>query len=303
MIRALLLCLVLAAAPAQAQEAGFVSLLGRFDEVAQSTRGLPDAERVARFHAAMDPALPDFYKPSPERAQAVDKTILANLAAYPERRAAILAAGAGMQRAYASAGARFRGFFPDYRATTPVYVLHSLGRMDGGTRTIAGHTALIFGADVIARIHDASSLGPFLDHELFHTYHEPYFAECDAVWCGLWTEGLATYVAWRLNPDADDRALLLNSPAPIRGAVDARFAEAACLALAKIDATAEADRGGFFYGNAPFAGWPARMGYYLGMRVAEQVGKGASLVTLAKMPPAQVRPRIEAALREMGQCR
>jgi hypothetical protein len=289
-------------AAAQIRDPRFISLTGLFDAVAQSSEGMPDAERVARFDAVMGRALPDFYRQPADQADAFARQILGNLRAYPERRAAILAASARMEQAYRSAGRRFRTFFPGYRADTPVYVLHSLGRMDGGTRTIGGRTALIFGADVIARIHDEKSIGPFLDHELFHTYHDDYFAECDTVWCGLWTEGLATYVALRLNPGADDRALLLTSPAPIRAPLDARFAEAACFALSKMDSEKPQDIAGFFQSNSPFPGWPARMGYYLGMRVAEQVGKGMPLDKLAKMPAAQVRPRIEAALRGFGKC-
>lgn len=303
MIRALLaVAAMVCATPAAAQKADFVSLTGLFDTVAQSTQGLPDTERVARFRAVMDAALPDFYKPSAEKADAFSKQILSHLNAYPERRAAILAASARMEQAYRTAGKRFRTFFPDYRAETPVYVLHSLGRMDGGTRTIDGRTALIFGTDVIARIHNEKSIGPFFDHELFHTYHGVYFKECEAVWCGLWTEGLATYVAFRLNPRADDNALLLTSPEPIRAPVDARFAEAACMALSKLDSEKPEDIGGFFNGGTRFPGWPARMGYYIGLRVAEQVGQGVPLGTLAKMPAAQVRPRIEAALRGLGKC-
>ena len=203
---------------------------------------------------------------------------------------------------WSTGNARFRRFFPDYAPTMPIYLVHSLGEMDGGTRELRGKVIAVFGADVIARIHDAATIGPFLDHELFHFYHAPYFRECEAMWCSLWAEGLATYVAAKMNPGADDRALLLSEPQPIRAPVDARFAEAACLALAKLDSTSQQDIGGFFFANAPFAGWPPRIGYYLGMRVAAQVGEGVPLATLAKMPAAQVRPRVAAALRGFGNC-
>ena len=59
------------------------------------------------------------------------------------------------------APARFGRAFPDYRPTMPTYLLHSLGEMDGGTRDLGGSIALLFGADMIARYHDAASIGPY----------------------------------------------------------------------------------------------------------------------------------------------
>src|SRR6187455_2405540 len=132
----------------------------------------------------------------------------------------------------------------------PVYLLHSLGEMDGGIREFGGKNYLIFGADVIARMHDAHTLTPFLDHELFHVEHVRYFPECGAVWCALWIEGLATYAAKVMNPGADDQQLLLTSPEPIRAAVDARWPAALCFTRKKLFSGESADMEALFVGGA-----------------------------------------------------
>ena len=143
--------------------------------------------------------------------------------------------------------------------------------MDGGTRELSGKVYLIFGADVIANIHDADTLTPFLDHELFHVEHGRNFPECDksGVRCG---QQLATYAAQLMNPGADDRQLLLTVPKPIRAAVDATWPEAACLVRAKLDSSADNDISALFAGGAEASGFPERFGYYVGLRVAEESG-------------------------------
>jgi hypothetical protein len=178
----------------------------------------------------------------------------------------------------------------------PIYLLNSLGEMDGGTRQLSGKVVAIFGADVIARIHDAATITPFLDHELFHFYHASYFPDCDALWCSLWQEGLAVYVASKMNPGVDDRGLLLTIPRPIRPEVDAKLAEAICFTRANFDSTDQGDYNAFFTGGAGGAIFPPRFGYYVGLRIAQAVGKKRSLQQLAKMPAPEVRKEMLSAM-------
>lgn len=155
---------------------------------------------------------------------------------------------------------------------------------------------------MIARIHDEQTVGPLLDHELFHTYYAPVFPGCMPLWCRLWDEGLATYTAQRLNPGASDRALLLEYPRAIRPEVEPRFAEAVCLTLAKLDSTEDTDVGGMFDGGEGLPGWPPRFGYYVGLKVAAKAAEKMPLRKLAKLGPAKVRPLVEATLRSMADC-
>jgi len=181
-----------------------------------------------------------------------------------------------------------------------VWLVHSLGEMDGGTRTIRGRNVGVFGADVIARIHDEKTIGPFLDHELFHFHHARFFPDCDKLWCSLWQEGLAVYVAAKLNPGVDDRGLLLTIPRPIRPDVDAKLDAAMCGVRAKLDSTAKDDIGGLFTGDGPSAPWPPRYGYYVGYLLAAKLGEGRSLAQLAHMRPKAVRPLLEQVLAGYG---
>jgi hypothetical protein len=297
---------ILAPPAARAQQvapAPFTSLTGAFDDFATATAALPEAERVQRFRERFARLLPGFYRPRGGLDDARYNQLVAKaLADYPALRTRFLAASAAFSRSYADAGTRFRRFFPDYDPRVPVYLLHSLGEMDGGMRTVEGKSMMVFGADVIARLHDAGTMGAFLDHELFHIYHGARFEECGAVWCQLWTEGLATYVASRLNPGASDRALLLTQPRPIRAEVDARLGEAFCFLRARLDSQLGEDHAALFRSGAAATDFPPRFGYYLGYRIAAKLGETHSLAELAGMRAAEVRPAMTSALNSLAAC-
>jgi hypothetical protein len=287
----------------QRGDALFTSYTDAFDRFARDTVATPDAERVRLFRARFATVFPGFYAPRERTETEFESSILRALQDYPAIRDRYLAAAQTFGAAFARGNTRFRTFFPDYRLTVPVYLVHSLGEMDGGGRTIEGRDVMVFGADVIAQIHDPDTIGPFLDHELFHVYHSRFFADCDQLWCALWREGLATYVAERMNPGATDRQLLLTSPMPLRAAVEPHLAEAVCLARAKMDSTDDADLRPFFQGGASPGAFPPRFGYYVGYRIARQIGGHMSLAALARLTQTTARPRIERAMRDLGGCR
>jgi hypothetical protein len=131
---------------------------------------------------------------------------------------------------------------------------------------------------------------------LFHVEHVRYFPECGAVWCALWIEGLATYAAKVMNPGADDQQLLLTSPKPIRAAVDSTWPNAACFTRAKLYSTAEEDINALLTGGPETGEFPRRFGYYVGLRVAEELGREHSLAELAHMPPERVKAELAEAI-------
>jgi hypothetical protein len=47
----------------------------------------------------------------------------------------------------------FQKAFPDFACQNSIYFLVSLGAFDGGVRPVNGYPALLFGVDVIARVH------------------------------------------------------------------------------------------------------------------------------------------------------
>jgi len=310
-MRVLMLSLLVLAAcqtapvtPARPAAEPFYHLVDLTDDYAafyDRTQGMETQTRVAAFKAAFIPLFPGFYEPSEGTTQEqMDRMIARSLEQFPEIRERYMITRASFAPDMAAAQAAFLATFPDARPVGDIYFVHSLGRMDGGTREYNGRTYFIFGADVMARIHTPGQARPFFNHEIFHFYHAPYFPECEAVWCSLWAEGLAVYVAEQINPGASDAALLLTTPRPIRPEVDANLPRAACTVKAVIDSERQEDYAPLFFGNGNPAGLPPRFGYYVGYLVAKEAGRTHSVQELAHMRPAEVRPLIDAALNTMA---
>lgn len=304
------LCLFLSAGAAaaspnssspSAESLRLVDLTAEFDRVALETAGMDDKARVAAFEKAMTPLAQGFYARSrkPDR---YDNRVLKNLQAYPAKRDKILAVSKQFQELFAPARASFERALGPVHSNQPVYLLHSLGEMDGGTRDLGGKDTLIFGADGIVNYHDGKDLTPFFHHELFHVAHEKPSGECKPAWCSLWEEGLATYVAASLNPKSGDAALMLDLPRPIRPAVDANRKGAICAVSPLLGSTDEADYEKLFFGNASLPGWPARMGYYIGYLAMTELGKTHTLKELADMKPPEAKAALEGALERLASC-
>jgi len=291
----------MAAPPTASDSLRLVDLTGEFDKVAANTASMDDQAKIAAFEKAMTPLAQGFYARSrkPDRYEA---KVLKSLQAYPAKRDKILAVSKQFSALLAPARASFEKAFGPVHSEQPVYLLHSLGEMDGGTRDLEGKDTLVFGADGIVNYHDGQNLTPLFHHELFHLSHEKPFGECKPVWCSLWEEGLATYVAASLNPDAGDSALMLDLPKPIRPAVDADRKGAVCAVRAIIDSKEEKDYASLFYGDSSIPGWPSRMGYYVGYLAMADLGKTHSLKQLADMPQAEARTALEGALNRLANC-
>ena len=303
---ALLGCALVTTQAAAAPKPGlrFVDVTVEFDKTAEAAAKLKDDRaKVALFEKRMATVADGFYlrSRSPKK---YDERVLGSLKAYPERREKILAVSREFQKLFGPARTSFQQAFGPVSSPQPVYLLHSLGEMDGGTRDnlTSKKSTLMFGADVIARIHYGKDMTPFFHHELFHVYHEPMMPDCEATWCSLWEEGLATYVAQKLNPDAGDGALLLDMPAPIRPVVDANRTAALCAVKPLLNSEKEEDYAPLFYGSQHLPGFPARMGYYIGYLVAADIGKTHTLKQLAALKPAEVKPLIDASFDRMASC-
>ena len=280
-------------------------LTGDYVAFFDRTRDFPMDARIAVFKAEMGARLPGFYDAA--RVQGVtpelyDADIARSFTDFPQRREAFTQTASAFQSMLEPALASFVGTFSDFRSVGHIALLHSLGEMDGGTRTVAGQSYLVFGADVMARLHAPGKERPFFHHELFHVYNEQFFGNCEPLWCALWTEGLAVYVSEQLNPGATDADLLLTSPGPIRTAVDAHLAHAVCAIRARLDSTSQQDHAAFFSGNSHFDDLPPRAGYYLGYLALRQAGKSHSLSSLAHFNQQGARSALDDALNELATC-
>lgn len=272
----------------------FTSYAAQFDEFEARTEGMPSDKRVAEFLATFNALLPGLYEgKDPARlARRIDKA----LTDFPSIRPAYRDVERQFPAALHTAVESFRKVFPDFVPPRPIYLVHSLGTRDGGGTQVGGKDVMLFGADMIARLHNDDSLQPFMDHELFHLEHARHFEDCDPLWCPLWQEGLAVFAASVMTPGATDHQLLLDQPTPIRAETDAHWGEALCWIATRFDATDDDDIGNAFLGGQHPPGFPARFGYYVGFRIAaEAAGKGG-LPALARLSDEQARPVVARAL-------
>lgn len=281
-----------------------VDLTDDFAEVWDRTRGLGDSDRIAAFKAHFEPVVPGFYSHvrhgAPE--ERFNAYFLKALKEFPETRAATADMARRFADLLAPAERSFEREFGPLAGFRPIYLVNSVGEFDGGMRTLAGKGYLMFGADVMARIYAGKDIRPFFHHELFHLRHSRTFQDCSKVWCNLWSEGLATYVAHRLNPAATDSELLLNEPEPLRPAVEGNRAEAVCTIAKALDSEDDRLNKALFSSNRLNPRLPGRFGYYLGYLVAAEAAKGRSLVELADLPNAEVRPLVESSLDALASC-
>ena len=275
----------------------FTSYTRQFDTFAAATEQMPREQRVAAFRAKFDSLMPGLYTASdPAR---LDRRIARALEEFPSLRPSYHEVERNFPVAFATAASRFRAVFPDFVSPLPIYLVHELGVRDGGSDYVDGRKVMLFGADVIAKIHNDDSLQPFLTHELFHLEHGRHFADCNQLWCLLWQEGLATYAASAITPDATDHQLLLDQPTAIRPAVDAHWNEALCLVAGKFEATDDDTLGAAFSSSSHPPGLPARFGYYVGLKVATEAARIRTLPQLSRLDNSQARPVVVAALTDL----
>ena len=306
-ILALLAALLLTACaatppPPPSSNLELIDLVDDFAAFQQSSEGMEDKARIAAFKAHFATILPGFYSNERVRFPGYDGLILKSLKEYPQQRAAIEDMARRFRSQLAPAERSFEAQFGPMTGFRPIVLVHSLGEFDGGTRSLPGGGHLMFGADVMARMYANKNPQPFFHHELFHLYHSRTFDDCSAVWCNLWNEGLATYVSHRMNPQATDNELLLETPVPLRPAVEANRSEAVCAVLAKLDSTDGKVNNALFSSGRLSERLPPRSGYYIGYLIAAEARKSRSLKELAQLSNDQVRPLVEKSLRDMARC-
>ncbi len=152
--------------------------------------------------------------------------------------------------------------------------------------------ALLFGVDVIARIHPQDELGAFFDHELFHMYHRQITGmgggRGDPLYRALWEEGLATYVSGVLNPRVSESAIL-GRPKDLAARAKPQLPQIARELLQNMDSTSPDLYQTCFLGNSARKDIPPRSGYYVGLLIARELGKSHNLQQLAEMNGESLR--------------
>jgi hypothetical protein len=171
-------------------------------------------------------------------------------------------------------------------------------------RHIDGKPQLLFGVDKIARLNGSNAdLAPLFHHELFHILHlitsNPFDPnQKNHMYQALWAEGLAVHVAKTLNPSATPSQLVLPDAMIEQGT--RQLPQLAKEMLENIDSQDEIFYRDWFRGSGQRKDIPNRVGYFLGLRVAQLMGKTRNLQQLAKMKDPELRNAIGAALRELA---
>ncbi len=284
-----------------------VDITGEYTRIYDQTAEMPEDRRIARVQSGLHEAFPGFYDTARMNSIGVSTDryyawIAASFENFPDIREAYDRTASEFTDMLEPAYASFVQTFPDLEPIGDIYILHSLGEMDGGTRYIDERVMLVFGADRMATSPIADWTA-FFHHELFHVYHfQQSFRGCPQMWCFLWIEGLATHVAATLNPDADDTELLLDWPEPIRDEVDANLDEAVCAVVERLNSQAPEDHRALFSNYRLNERLPPRFGYYVGKLAAREAARDMPVQDLAKLTEDEARPVVERALGRLARC-
>jgi hypothetical protein len=199
----------------------------------------------------------------------------------------------------------FRRTFPDYKCDFTFFIAPSFGQMDGSAGLVNGQQLIIFAPDVIPRYHKLSDLKVLIDHETFHIYHHQatgvYGASAEAVPTtleALWSEGLATFVSWRMNPGVSLDIALLQPGIP-EGA-NPHLADIAKDLLAHLDDKDETTYQHYFVGGDQQPGYPPRAGYFVGTLIAQNLSARYTLPQLAHLNGAELRAMVVKTLEKLS---
>ena len=261
-------------ANAQSADVEVINLADDFYTLYQSTQTLTQEKRAEQFSQHFASQFAPFYS---------DKSFLKAIAGFSAIEEVYHSKNKHLSKDLNSSMESFIATFPDFKSETPIYILHSLGRFNGATRELNGKTYLMFGVDLMAKYHTWKNDTPFFHHELFHVYHEKLFHCKDELWCSIWTEGLATYVSYKLTPSASDDELMLNIPSNLVKKIRSRQLDSLVDLKKKFYSKKPEIYSSFFNFAKDETKLPYRRGYYLGFILAKEIGKNYSLEQLAKM--------------------
>ncbi|MFC5570164.1 hypothetical protein ACFPN1_08850 [Lysobacter yangpyeongensis] len=200
----------------------------------------------------------------------------------------------------------FAKAFPDFRCDFTFYIAPGFGHLDGSAAVHDGRAMIVFAPDVIAKQHERDGLRMIIDQELFHIYQwqvthgafGSFSVGVPKTYQSAWSEGLATYASWQMNPGSSLDEALLN--ADLRAAAMPPQATLAAAMLEHLDDADPAFFAQYFTGGAHPPGAPPRSGYYIGLLVARDLAMTYPITTMAALDDAQVRELLAARLRAIA---
>lgn len=270
----------------------------------QSVESLPLQEQIEAFHATMAPQFPAFYTYRMQQwtnaGQQPDVELGKQLQAFPALKAQFVEKMQQFAGQLSECIASFQDAHPGFEADKhDVYLVHSFGEMDGGTRVIDGKFYFLFGIDQMARGHTHfDSEVPFFHHELFHVYHNQYLTTepWQYLWKVVWTEGLAVFVAKQLSPNATPAELLLDSPAGMIDAIEADAQTHWSDLQSKMYSSSEQDYETYFLTSSSSAKIAHRAGYYLGYVLVQHISQTMTTTQMVQLQASDIVPLLQSAI-------
>ena len=265
------------------------------------------AEQAAAFRTDVIARFPELYTRDvlgTSDSRRFDEEAVAALAAARKNRMHAKQTEQTLMREIPGYVARFSKSFPDFRCNFPIYLMISLGHMDGAGRVVGASPALVLGVDTIDRIETPAQMPVFFAHELFHRYNYRVAGFSDdpgdrqPIWRTLWAEGLATYVSAELYPDHPLSDAMIFPPDLAERA--APQIEKLARGLRDNDAPNPGLYAKYFETNSAQSGIPARAGYYVGYRIASLAAREYSLYQLAHLRGSALRRDINRWLDELA---
>ncbi len=163
-------------------------------------QGMPSAKKIRLLKSEIFPMFPEFYHYKTQKwekdGKSADEELAKHLTEFKQMETDFVKKTNEITTHLRTTMASFMKSVPGLNKDFDIYITHSFGEMDGGTRKIGEKMYFVLGVDGMVKYHKGfSSEIPFFHHELFHVYHGQYLAEEEVLWVALWAEGLATLVS------------------------------------------------------------------------------------------------------------
>jgi hypothetical protein len=281
-----------------------LNLAPNFLEYWDTVKTKPVNEQLIVLKSDFFPRFQEFYDYKVEKwkmaGKSPDDELAKVLKEFPQIEADFRKKNDEINNSLSSALDTFSEFLPDLNKNFDVYVTHSLGEMDGGTRKIGDKMYLILGIDGMVKHHKGfESEMPFFHHEFFHFYHGQFFPEEQVLWIALWNEGLATYASQKLNPDASIKDLILDIPVGMISRIDNQLDFHWHDLNKKLESKSDADYEAYFLMSSKDKKIVPRSGYYLGYLIAMELGKSRSVPEMARLKHAEILPLMKTAISKL----
>jgi hypothetical protein len=277
---------------------------GTFQKFWSENRDRSLSEQIEAFKKEVEPSFAEFYQYKREKWKRAgkdpDTEVGKELLSFPAIEKKFEAKALVISEEITASLKGFLKTFDDFETDFDVYIVHSLGEMDGGTRQINGKMFFVLGIDGIVKHHKGTTDIPFFHHELFHVYHGQKVRGVYKIWGALWGEGLATYVSLALNPNSTFQDIMLDTPAGLVQSCQEKFPELWSLLSQNLSSESESEYTRWFLLSSQDPLVPRRAGYYLGFLIAQELHRGRTLKDLAQLQGTQLLELIQSKIKDLS---